>query len=117
MAKKWPAGIPYADISWKALTQDNLIRFQPERGRSKRRKASSKSVEGLSITLSLTGERFRLFRYWYKYELNEGAESFSFPDFVDDGSKERTAAFSKVPSYSKKGEDDYSVSAELEFLT
>lgn len=113
----WPrAQIPYSDISWKLDTKENVIRFEPERGRSKVRRISSKPVETLSITLTLSSVQFREFRYWYRYDLNDGVLTFSFPDFVDNG-KAREARFSAVPSYSRKDENSFSVSAKVEFIT
>lgn len=113
----WPrAQIPYSDISWSLETKENVIRFEPERGRSKVRRISTKPVETLSITLSLSSLQFRSFRYWYRYDLNDGVLSFVFPDFIDNGN-EREARFAEIPSYSRKDESTFSVTAKVEFIT
>lgn len=114
MVESWPCKIPYADISWTVTTKENTIRFTPERGRSKVRRASTKPVETLAITLTVDAVEFKAFRSWYKNALNDGVNQFWFPDFIDDG-EPKIARFSGVPQWTKKDDKTYTITASLEF--
>lgn len=114
MAESWPMYIHHADINWTITTKENLVRFSPERGRSKARRISTKAVETLSISLTLNAWEFRVFRKWYEEELNYGLNDFYFPDFVDDGD-DRLARFSSVPQWARADEKNWTVTATIEY--
>lgn len=114
MAEMWPTGIQYADLDWSSIRQENVIRFTPERGPSKVRRVSTKAYETLSITLTLTPAQSRAFRYWYRYDLNDGVNTFFYPDFLDDSSM-REARFKAAPQFQRNG-DAVVVSAQVELL-
>lgn len=98
----WPEGIPYSDLNWSVEGQDNTVRFEPERGPSKVRKTATRTYETINIRLTLTMAQVRAFRYWYKYDLNEGVKTFWYPDFLDNDDVLKTARFKGRPTYQRQ---------------
>ena len=115
MAENWPDQIPYSDLNWSVSRQENVIRFSPERGPSKVRRVTTRAYETLSISLTLTPSQLKIWRDWYKYDLNDGVGTFWYPDFLDDSNSMKECRFKGAPSVSRSN-DYITVKAEVEIL-
>ena len=98
MAEAYPATLPQkAFLQAKRERQAGVLRSQMDTGAPKTRKQFTAAIQKIELLMILNGTQLATFDTFFITTINEGADTFTIPDPVDDSTI--TVRFTRPPAW------------------